>query len=308
MMLIELLRSQCPIRIILAFLPHPIVNVQSPRTQLLVAALPPLAASFVVFTSAEAGRNVGYMQLAFAAASVAVVLMFRLFDPVMKAKAAPVVAVLTLLGLAVPLLLDRAAPSRWIPVGALQLYAAPLLLPALVVVCAKWSHANGLAQSSIALATASALLALQPDASQVLALLAAGTVIMVRVRRNTILRYVCWLFIASMAAWALTQPDPLQPVPYVEGVFSTAFRHSSLSGALVVLGAFGFLSGLWLCALRWSKDLFALIAYYAVLFVMSALALTPAPILGFGAGPLLGYALAVAVLVWISASIVKDDA
>jgi hypothetical protein len=101
---------------------------------------------------------------------------------------------------------------------------------------------------------------------------------------------------ALIAGYAFSRPDPLEPVPYVEGVFILAFEHSVAAGLFVLAGAFALVGGLWLRSLRDNAWLAAASGYYAVLFACSVPGLTPAPLVGYGAAPLLGFGLMVAVL------------
>jgi len=90
---------------------------------------------------------------------------------------------------------------------------------------------------------------------------------------------------------AAAQPDPLAPVSYVEEVLAVSWRHSVAAGIGVSAAAM-FL--LWTLTVRPGgvhAALPAVGAYYAALFAFSIAGLTPAPLIGFGAGPLLGFGL-----------------
>jgi len=99
---------------------------------------------------------------------------------------------------------------------------------------------------------------------------------------------------ALITAWAFTRPDPLLPVPWVEGVFALALGHSAMAGIVVIACAVAFIASLALASSRGPRWIGAVAAYYAVLFACSIAGLTPAPLIGFGAGPLLGFGLLVA--------------
>ena len=96
-------------------------------------------------------------------------------------------------------------------------------------------------------------------------------------------------------AWAWWQPDPLLPVPYVEGVLDLAGAAgpAALAAALAALA----LPLLMLTPLaRGSHDtaFLSVAIYYLAIDVLAWRQLTPMPLLGFGAGPIVGYALMVA--------------
>lgn len=107
-----------------------------------------------------------------------------------------------------------------------------------------------------------------------------------------------WAAIAVPAlatVWAFLRPDPLEPVAHVEGVFALAFAHSLPAGLAVAAAAPAFLAGLVFLARRGPPWLLAVVVYYAALYACSLGGLTPAPLIGYGAGPMLGYGLLIAV-------------
>ncbi len=150
-----------------------------------------------------------------------------------------------------------------------------------------------------ALVGASILLAIQPDASQVLALLAGSAVLFMRYRANLPRPAITLGAMVLVTAGAFTRPDLLEPVPYVESVFALALGGSLLAGLAVIASAFIFIAGLYAYSLRSAAWLAAVAAYYAVLFLCSVAGLTPAPLIGYGAGPLLGFGLMAAVSWWV---------
>src|SRR5699024_1710469 len=105
-----------------------------------------------------------------------------------------------------------------------RLYVAPLLLPSFIAACAIFADKDGKRQmlSFAAVLGAALLLALQPDASQVLALLVASIVIVVQCRLGVIRLAVVAFPIIWLAMWTFSLPDPLAPVPHVEEVFVLA--------------------------------------------------------------------------------------
>jgi len=200
----------------------------------------------------------------------------------------------TLAGLVVPLVTSAPGPDRWLSIGPLSLYVAPVVLPAFLIACSVWLAGTGRSAyvASAAVVAASLLLALQPDAAQALALLVAIAVAGVRSRSKASIGAVVGAGIFT--AWAFSQPDPLQPVPYVEGVFALAFGHSVFTGVAVAAGGAALVVGLYANSSRGRNWLSAVAAYYAVLFTCSIAGLTPAPLVGYGAGPILGFGLMVA--------------
>jgi hypothetical protein len=142
------------------------------------------------------------------------------------------------------------------------------------------------------LPTALWALAAQPDASQATAFAMACALPLWRVSAGATAKGLVAATLAAGVAWAWWQPDPLLPVPYVEGVLDLAGAAGpvALAAALVALA----LPPLMLARLaRASNDaaLLSVAIYYVVIAVLAWRQLTPMPLLGFGAGPIVGYAL-----------------
>jgi len=127
---------------------------------------------------------------------------------------------------------DQQGVHRWIDAGPLHVNVAMVVLPAAVVALA------GLARERlwpwIAVAAAMALLVLQPDFSQALALAGAGALIALLAVRRMELKLAVIAVLAALAAAAWFRPDPLEPVAEVEELVGLAFRLSAVAGVAVV--------------------------------------------------------------------------
>ena len=285
-----------------------------PRAHLLTVAAPALAGSAAVLVLADLGSSYWAIQglalglaLTLAVAGSAVgrraVAGRQAERRVAPATLVILVVGVTLCGLAAPLLSDATRPERWVSVWSLRLYVAPILLPSFIAASAALVARQGPPERLVlaAFVGAVALLAVQPDASQALALLAAGAVVGARHRTTSASAVAALGLAALLTAWTFTQPDPLAPVSYVEGVFALAFDRSVLAGVAVVACAVAFVVGLYRSGGRGYLGLPAVAAYYTVLFGCSVAGLTPAPLVGFGASPWLGFGLLVAVASWVDA-------
>ena len=279
-------------------LSNPAESAASPPSRLALAliALPALAAGFAILEIAGLGTPIRSLH----AASIALAAVIAVIGAVVGRfargrRSAFAIVALALIGLAATLAEPASGPQRWVSFGFLGLYMAPLLLPALLVAIAALSRDGVGPPAAFAAIVASLLLALQPDASQLLALCAAlATLLVVRGARGA----WAWAALAVPAlatVWAFLRPDPLEPVAHVEGVFALAFAHSLPAGLAVAAAALAFLAGLALLARRGPRWLLAVAVYYAALYACSLAGLTPAPLIGYGAGPVLGYGLLIAV-------------
>jgi cell division protein FtsW (lipid II flippase) len=272
------------------------------RSSLLLSAVLPIAASIAVLAFADVSPGVWTMHLVLLCVALLLVAAGRLLDGWMRrGVSAMLVVALTLIGIAIPLLDESTGPTRWIAFGPLNLYMAPVLLPSFLAASARLVRGRGTGEliALTASVCASVLLAFQPDASQVLALLVASTVLMPRYRASLPKTVPTMIILALVTAWALTRPDPPEPIPHVEGVFALALDRSLFAGVAVILSAVAFIACLCFVSKRGPAWLAAVAAYYSMLYVCSVAGLTPAPVIGFGAGPLLGFGLLVAVSQWI---------
>ena len=272
-------------------------------------ALPAVAASIAVLTFGSAGRSTWIIHLLSICLSLVLALAGAQLSRRTNARfpVGPII-VFTLLGIAVPLLAGRPGPDRWVSLGPLNIYMAPALIPSFLVACSVWIVRGGRSQhfAFTAIAGASVLLAAQPDASQALALLAASAVAVARSPSRSPAFIIALAFTAVATAWAFSQPDPLQPIPHVEGVFALALGHSLFAGALVIASAVALVAGLYVNSSGGRTWPSVVAVYYAVLFACSVAGLTPAPLIGYGAGPLLGFGLMVATASVLDAKVLPD--
>lgn len=278
-------------------------NMHTSSLPLLIAAISPIAGSLVVLALAAVGVGVWSTHLLAISFGCALVFVGSHFSYLGNRKiTAFAIIILTLLGLATTLLGgDSSGPERWIAVGPVNLYFAPLFLPSFIaafsVFVGKDSKHHLITLAAVLVAAL--LLALQPDASQVLGLTVASAVVVVQRRLGVFRLGLVVFLLAGVTIWAFSLPDPLQPLPHVEEVFALALGHSLIAGVAIIASAVALIVGLWIQSFRGPFWLSAVASYYMVLFVCSTIGITPAPLLGYGAGPILGFSLMVGLLGWL---------
>ena len=177
---------------------------------------------------------------------------------------------------------------RWLTLGPLHWNASFLVLPAVcVAVALRHRRARWTWWAAI---LCGALLAAQPDASQATAFAASMMVISLRTRAG--LPAAATLAVLAVAAWF--RPDPLAPVPEVEGIIGLAWRASP---ALAVFSVFSLAA---VCAApllhRHRIAAEALCTYLAVVSLTPLAGAFPVPLVGVGMSPVLGFALAAGLL------------
>ncbi len=192
---------------------------------------------------------------------------------------------------------------RWVVVGSLRIHAGAVCLPALILTLGEilnhpeWKLAGWFA--ALPGVGVAGLLLLQPDAAQASAFAGALIVLLVSCRQTLRVSWVAALLIAVCAVWSWMRPDPLLPVPHVEGIVGLAAQNGRLwllaSLASLALLPCPFLLD-WGRVGRTSPTSLALGLYFALNVIAPCLGSFPVPLLGFGLSPIAGYFVA---LTWL---------
>lgn len=251
---------------------------------------------------AEAPRSAQALQIVAASVSTAVFLVFLRLRPVRPAGDTPWLALALALSLFIPLLVSSPdGPERWLVLGNARLYLASMVLPLALFSLEAPLRTSGVYAASVT--AAAVALALQPDASQMSAFALGMLVLLATLSSHLPLRLALFAVLLGCAALAWSAPDPLAPVRYVEGVFSLAAEVSpfALLAALIAaaLPVIAFALVAWRTR---SSGTLAVSVYYASLFALAPLQITPVPLLGFGTGPILGYFLVAGIVSRTSAN------
>lgn len=262
-----------------------------PRFLLFWAAAPAVVLSVWLLHLAEAPRSMQTLQVVMvsvAAAAFVVLVSTRRVRPTGDIQW---FALAVALSLFIPLLADsRDGPERWLVLGSARLYVAPIVLPLVLLLLGAPLRAPAIYAASVAVAATA--LALQPDASQLSAFALAMLVLLAASSAHLLLRWALLAVLLCGAVVAWRQPDPLAPVRYVEGVFNLAAEISPFALlAALISAALPVMAFAWVARVTRSSGTFAVAVYYTSLFALSPLQTTPVPLLGFGAGPVLGYFL-----------------
>lgn len=183
---------------------------------------------------------------------------------------------------------------RWIDVGPLHINMAGLLLPMAIVALAR------LDTRGISLAFAifvGIVLAAQPDASQATAFFSAAAYLVVRKADVGLFAFPSVAAMAALAFLALLRPDPLQPVPEVEGIFGLMI---GVSPILAMGGALALAAACLAPSIRVRPDsreaAFALTIYLAVICLAPIAGAFPVPLIGAGMSFPLGLWLGIGLL------------
>lgn len=211
------------------------------------------------------------------AAAVIGFVVWLMFSPPRRVA---VLAALSIAAIALPFAFEgMQGVHRWVSLGGVRLHASAIVAPLIIwCVAASPTVARALAIG----AGATLILALQPDAAQAVSLAAACAVVMARSRVSVAVLIVC-------AAMAFVRHDPLPPVAHVEGMFALAASRGAVWAVMAFLAL----------ALLPMPFVFAEWRAMGVYVVMTLLAplwgVFPVPVLGYGASPILGYFVALAI-------------
>lgn len=255
------------------------------HARLLLAGAPAVAGSLAVMWLAEVPSALLAQQAG--AATVAAVVAVMLARRTTPGATAPRWLVpLLAAALFVPIAIGSGpGPQRWVGAAGVRLYLAPLILPVFLRL------APGSASGVAALIVAGVGLLVQPDAAQATATACAAVALGWATRRAAGLRLGVLAALGACAVAAWRRPDPLAPVPHVEGVFLVAA--SAGAAALTAAWAAAALPVVtlgWLGVSARDPGLLAPALYYAALLAQAPLLVTPVPLLGYGVAPILGYA------------------
>lgn len=276
---------------------------------LLLFALPSLIGSVLLMRLAGVGQSLQMQQMALALLGIVCVLWMdkaRRNQDADKALTIPrqvrnsvLILVPMLIGLAACFIFSEAAnPSRWLKFGGIRLYFSAAVLPLALYVFARlhWRLGFSGIGSVVLFSVFALLLAAQPDLSQVLALTLAAIFVVWHRADSLLLKSGGSAVWAVLCYWCWLQADPLQPVPYVEGVIQLAASAGSIAMIAAIISVALLPVGLFFIGIKRSMpELIPIALYYIVIMICAYRGLTPMPLLGFGAGPVLGYFVLLAV-------------
>ncbi|HEX8410093.1 MAG TPA: hypothetical protein VF883_14620 [Thermoanaerobaculia bacterium] len=185
---------------------------------------------------------------------------------------------------------------RWVAIGGLRLHASAIVAP-LIVLCVAAAARHGIGRALAIGATGAVVLALQPDAAQATSLAAACAVVLACTRTkqtHQVLLSVAVLIVVAAASFI--RRDPLPPVVHVEGIFSVVSSRGAGPAAMATV-ALLLLPVPFFAAWHRHRRVtsLALGVYVAMTLLAPAWGTFPVPVMGYGASPILGYFIALAM-------------
>jgi cell division protein FtsW (lipid II flippase) len=267
-----------------------------PEFVLCWAAAPAVALSIWLLHVADAPRSALTLQVGAAGVGMAVFVVLIRMRGVSRSVDTQWLALALTSSLFIPLVGgSEGGAERWVVLGSVRVFVAPVVLPTALLLLGAPLRRPAIYATSVT-AAAIALL-LQPDAAQLSAFALSMLVLLAASRSHLLLRVALLAVLLCCAVVVWRTPDPLAPVRYVEGVFNLAAEVSPFALlAAVVFAALPVMALLWVARAMRSPGALAVATYYASLLALAPLQVTPVPLLGFGAGPILGYFLVAGVI------------
>ncbi|MYM73822.1 hypothetical protein GTP56_16650 [Duganella sp. FT134W] len=212
----------------------------------------------------------------------------------------PWVAATMIVALALSILVgpNQSGVHRWLAVGSVQLNVAALVMPSAILLADRGIRMHEQQRYAVAALGMAAMLAWQPDISQLMALIAAAVVWAVAQRRYRSLRWIVPVALVTLLI-SVGRPDPLDSVPHVEGIFHLAAEVSPIlafcGGACLLLTS---LSPLVLANDVNKRPAAAgLAAYFLVSGFAYLYGAFPVPLAGYGISFILGWLIGATALV-----------
>ncbi|MGB3723231.1 MAG: hypothetical protein WA979_10505, partial [Pacificimonas sp.] len=170
------------------------------------------------------------------------------------------------------------------------------LLPGLIVIASR--QTRNILPASASLFSALAITAFQPDLSQALALGAAMMVILAHGKAGPRAQLAAVIAIMGLLAIAWLKPDPLDPVPVVEGIVGLLWAQAPAMAAFAVASLFlACLTPLMASVTPQSRIAGrALTAYFLVTAAAPLIGNFPVPLVGLTMSPILGFWIGVGLI------------
>lgn len=184
---------------------------------------------------------------------------------------------------------------RWIVLGPVTLNVSMIVLPIVMFSLQQLLHEKKFFHGIVLLACVATVLGFQPDAGQTTCFVVASLVLFFRNKMDAKIRVAAILIAIVTAGLAWNRVDLLEPVEYVEDIFTL----------MESLGPLGYIGMILTSLLLFVPFIFfsmkrietvrtlsiAFIVYLASAFIITEFGHYPPPVMGAGASPVLGWFL-----------------
>lgn len=184
---------------------------------------------------------------------------------------------------------------RWLGIGNFNFYLSSIVLSGVIFGLSKlWQEKAEMVCVTILLIVMT-MLFLQPDASQLSAFSAAIGFLVFTHGKSKALKFAVPFALIFCVAYAWMHIDGLEAVPHVEGILDLA-RGEGLVFYVLAIASLVILLIPFLHFPNASRKAKAIGMYYLAVIVSTFLGKFPVPVMGYGISPIIGYMLAIFLL------------
>ncbi len=193
--------------------------------------------------------------------------------------------------------LDRGLDGvhRWLSIGSFRLYISSMILPSVVLLISKLLQDQKEPVSVAILLVIAAILVMQPDAAQLSAFAAATGFLFLIQTKSKAIQYALPFALTGCVAYAWMHLDGLEAVPHVEGILALA-GDMGIANYVIGIASLGILLLPFLNFSDAPLKSKAVGIYYLVMIASTFFGKFPVPFMGYGVSPIVGYMLAISLL------------
>jgi hypothetical protein len=262
----------------------------------LFAPAPALLAGIMAMKQLGVPTTIWLTNIAAAFAGVVLYCLARLIPPSLRLSTQLIILAAAVATILLPFIgPGMMGVHRWVSLGGFSLQSSAIVVP-LIITAVAWIARQHSAVSIAGAVLTTIILALQPDAAQAFSFAIACSVLFALHARRQHYRAIGVLLLLAAAATSFTRNDPLPAVPHVEGIFALVASRGAL-WAVFGIAALLLLPLPFIATFARAHDRVALAlgVYVGMTILASFWGTFPVPVMGYGASPILGYFLALAL-------------
>ncbi len=185
---------------------------------------------------------------------------------------------------------------RWVSFGSFQLYVSSIVMPIIIINLWGLLQKDKVWSASIITIFVAVLLTLQPDASMVTAFSVVAILLWNKI--NNLSRVLLVVFFGGLTFISWMFLDSLEPITYVEGIFTLVINMEILATVLGVVSlAIMIIPFLFFSPSRNKIVSISFGVYYIIILLSNLVGNFPVPLMGYGISPIVGYFISI---IWFS--------
>ena len=182
---------------------------------------------------------------------------------------------------------------RWISVGPLQLYVSVIVMPIILINLWNLLQKDKIFFACVSIICVSILLTLQPDASIMMAF-CLSIIVLLWKKVNRFIYFIMIGFLLGLTAITWIFLDGLEPVLYVEGIFTLIANMGMVSLIFGILSIVLMILPFFMISTKKNKGLSICFGFYFIaIFASNLFGNFPVPLLGYGISPIVGYFISI---------------